>query len=66
MQAIYEEIGLRSPITRHSGNVSVAKGVPDTSIVISNEDQDRIMEMFKGFIRRYIRGLSDKEYLTRI
>lgn len=34
--------------------------------MLSNEDRDRIKDRFKGFIRRYMRGLTEEEYLTRV
>lgn len=63
VQAIFEELGLISPANMKPGKVSKE---PSERITLSAEVRDRIKERFKGFIHRYIRGISDENYLKRV
>lgn len=64
VKAIYDEIGILNP-TNPPKSID-GNGHSTNTLVLSDGERDRIKERFKGFVRKYIRGITDEEYLSRI
>jgi len=66
VKAIYDEIGILNPSNPPNPSKLEKNDHRSITIVLNEGERDRMKERFKGFVRRYIRGITDEDYLARV